>query len=187
MSNAGPVTKLSELLLIDFSAISAISFFFFQHDFIVPFRLRSQGISEISLIFQCCCSATSFSYRKEIDSRWLLLQFYRNADPAKISQVSSCWSRQFMVRIFPHLLGLCNLFPLAFHHNCRWGLVRFGAEKAGGNANRNGDLCYKLQFPVLHTSLMGESQLCVHGACNMSLMRCTQIKKLTDYGWHKSH
>jgi len=49
------------LLLIDFSAISAISFFFFQHDFIVPFRLRSQGISEISLIFQCCCSATSFS------------------------------------------------------------------------------------------------------------------------------
>lgn len=78
-------------------------------------------------------------------------------------------------------------FPLAFHHNCRWGLVRFGAEKAGGNANRNGDLGYKLQFPVLHTSLMGESQLCVHGACNMSLMRCTQIKKLTDYGWHKSH
>lgn len=36
MSNAGPVTKLSELLLIDFSAISAISFFFFSTWFYCP-------------------------------------------------------------------------------------------------------------------------------------------------------
>lgn len=114
MSNAGPVTKLSELLLIDFSAISAISFFFFNMILLSHFVCGHKAFQRFRWFSSAAAVRRVFLGRKEIDSRWLLLQFYRNADPAKISQVSSCWSRQFMVRIFPHLLGLCNLFPWLF-------------------------------------------------------------------------